>query len=114
MESLQRLVDQLEGNVRQAFLDAIWDITSVAQLQAIIGHLEAGNVEAAILSLNLRAEFFEPLDRALDEAFRMGGVSALAGIPQISAPFPAALASLPDLTGDTSAQNAYRGKSGAD
>ena len=114
MESLRGLVDQLEGNVRQAFLDAIWDITSVAQLQAIIGHLEAGNIEAAILALNLRAEFFEPLDRALDEAFRRGGVSALSGLPQVPDPFPAALASLPDLTGDTSAQNAYRGKSEAD
>lgn len=114
MEQIQKLADRLEGNIRQAFLDAIWDITSVAQLQAIIGHLEAGNVEAAILSLNLRAEFFEPLDRALDDAFRRGGASALSGLPQVPGPFPAALGSLPDLTGDTSAQNASLGKSEAD
>ena len=71
------------------FEEAIADIRSAAQLQAVIGYIEAGNIEAALIALNLRAEFFAPLDDALRQAFNAGGVSALAGLPALPDPFPA-------------------------
>ena len=87
--------------MRRAFEEAITDIRSAAQLQAVIGHLEAGNIEAALIALNLRAEFFAPLDDALRQAFNAGGVSALAGLPALPVPFPLALAWWRALTAAT-------------
>ena len=88
-DNIKAILDRLEPAIRRAFEEAIADIRSAAQLQAVIGHLEAGNVEAAIVALNLRAEFFAPLDDALRAAFNAGGVSALAGLPALPDPFPA-------------------------
>ena len=102
-DNLQAILERLEPAVRRAFEEAIADIRSAAQLQAVIGHLEAGNVEAALIALNLRAEFFAPLDRALTDAFNAGGVSALAGLPALPAPFPLALAWWRALTAATRA-----------
>ena len=113
-DPIRELADKLEPEIRQAFLDAVWDIRSAAKLQTLIGHLEAGNVSAAVTALNLREEFFEPLDRALSRAFLQGGVQALSGIPEVTAPFQAALASLSDFRADTSGPNGLQGKSEAD
>ena len=88
-DNIKAILDRLEPAVRRAFEEAIADIRSAAQLQAVIGHLEAGNIEAALIALNLRAEFFAPLDDSLRAAFNAGGVSALAGLPALPDPFPA-------------------------
>lgn len=88
-DNIKAILDRLEPAVRRAFEEAIADIRSAAQLQAVIGHLEAGDINAAIVALNLRAEFFAPLDDALRQAFNAGGVSALAGLPALPDPFPA-------------------------
>ena len=100
-DKLDTILAQLEPQVRQAFEDAIADIRSAAQLQAVLGHIEAGNIEAALIALNLRAEFFAPLDDALTRAFHAGGVSALAGLPALPVPFPLALAWWRALTAAT-------------
>ena len=100
-DNLQAILERLEPAVRRAFEEAIADIRSAAQLQAVIGHIEAGNIEAALIALNLRAEFFAPLDRALTDAFNAGGVSALAGLPTLPVPFPLALAWWRALTAAT-------------
>lgn len=104
-DNLQAILDRLEPAVRRAFEEAIADIRSAAQLQAVIAHLEAGNVEAALIALNLRAEFFAPLDRALTDAFNAGGVSALSGLPALPVPFPLALAWWRALTAATREPN---------
>ena len=100
-DNLQAILERLEPAVRRAFEEAIADIRSAAQLQAVIGHIESGNIEAALIALNLRAEFFAPLDRALTDAFNAGGVSALAGLPALPVPFPLALAWWRALTAAT-------------
>ncbi|MBO0141503.1 hypothetical protein JZX87_10045 [Agrobacterium sp. Ap1] len=97
----QAVLDKLEPEVRQAFLDALSKITSSAQINTIIAHIEAGNVEAAILALKVDPTFFQPLDRLLSEAFYQGGVTALAALPKIPDPFRAVqrfLASMEDMT----------------
>lgn len=83
-------LDKLEPAIRKAFLEAVEAVTSSAQLRVIIGHLEAGNVNAAITALRLDAAFFGPLDRAINESFYQGGVMALANLPSLSDPFPGA------------------------
>lgn len=84
-----KALDALAPNVRAAFLASIADIKSEAQLSVIVGALERGDIEAALQALNLRAEFFAPLDDALRAAYLQGGANALAGLPVIPDPFPA-------------------------
>jgi len=84
---VQALLDELEPEIRKAFLEAIDRITSQAQLSTITAHLQAGNVDAAILALRLDPVFFQPLDRAIMEAYYRGGVLALASLPRIPDPF---------------------------
>lgn len=98
---VQAILDALEPEVRKAFLDAIGRITSQAQLQTVIGHIQSGNVEAAIAALRVDPVFFQPLDRALSDAYYRGGVAALAALPKIPDPFRVVqrfLASMEDTT----------------
>lgn len=87
---IQAALDTLEPALRKAFFDAVDRVKSTAQLQAIIGHLEAGNTEAAVQALRLDPSFFAPLDRAIGEAHWQGGVMALASLPRLRDPFPGA------------------------
>lgn len=75
-DKLAAILARLEPEVRRAFEEAIADLRSAAQLQAVIGHIEAGNIEAALIALNLRAEFFAQRDALLNLAFWMGFLSA--------------------------------------
>lgn len=84
---IKALLAQLEPVVRLAFERAIQDITSEAQLSAIAGHLASGNVEAAMVALNLRPEFFAPLDDALIAARIEAGRQATRGLPALTDPF---------------------------
>lgn len=80
------LLDELAPQVRAAFIEAITDITSEAQLALIAAHLENRNFEAAILAMNIAPEFFAPLDDALRGVYLRGGVEALAGLPRLKDP----------------------------
>lgn len=105
---VQAILDALEPEVRKAFLDAIGRITSQAQLQTVVGHIQNGNIEAAIAALRVDPVFFQPLDRALSDAYYRGGVAALAALPKIPDPFRAVqrfLASMEDMTAPTCGQD---------
>lgn len=82
-----KLLDKLEPKVRDAFLQSLRDITSEAQLAVIIGALDRGDFESALRALNLRPEFFSPLDDTLRAAYMQGGAEALAGLPRLPDPF---------------------------
>lgn len=100
--NILKILDELEPSVRDAFLTAVADIKSSAQLSVIAGALDRGDIEAALHALNLRAEFFAPLDDALRAAYLQGGADALAGLPRIPDPFQVA-ALWRGLTGETPA-----------
>lgn len=84
-----RALDALAPDVRRAFLAAIADIKSEAQLAMVAGALERGDMDAVYHALNLRAEMFAPLDDALRAAYLQGGRNALAGLPVLTDPFTA-------------------------
>lgn len=84
-----KLLDQLAPEVRDAFVRAVQDIKSEAQLSAIIAALDKGDVTGAVQLLNLRAELFAPLDDTLRAAYLKGGAEALAGLPRLRDPFRA-------------------------
>lgn len=105
---VQAILDALEPEVRKAFLEALGRITSQAQLQTVIGHIQNGNIEAAVAALRVDPVFFQPLDRALSDAYYRGGVAALAALPKIPDPFRAVqrfLASMEDMTAPTCGQD---------
>lgn len=83
---LQALIDALEPAIRAAFLDAVQAMQSEAQIALVIDALEANDMQRLYAVLNIDPRFFVPLDRAINEAFYQGGVSALAGLPVIRDP----------------------------
>lgn len=115
---IQALLDLLEPEIRKAFLDAIQGITSQAQLKAVAGHIEAGNIDAALLALRIDPAFFRPLDRAITDAYYRGGVLALASLPAIPDPFLEAalrsLASMEDMIVPSDGQGNTLGSSSPD
>lgn len=87
---LQDQLDRLEPQFRDAFIASVRDVSSAAQLSAIAGHLEAGNIAAAVAALNLSPGFFAPLDDTIRAAYLTGGRDALSSLPAIASPFPVA------------------------
>lgn len=74
---INKLIDQLSPQVRRAFMASIADIKSEAQLRVIERTIRSGNFDAVFRSLNIRPEFFAPLDEALRLTYTEGGQSAL-------------------------------------
>jgi hypothetical protein len=88
----QRLNAQLakmEPQLRAAFIAAIHDITSTAQIAVIARAIEEGRVDDAVRAIGLQPAFFAPLDDALRAAYLLGGRDAIAALPVI--PDPAGL-----------------------
>ena len=78
---------RLEPKVRRAFLQAIGDIRKAADPASIARLIKAGDIEAAIRAMRFEASLFGPLDRALEEAYREGGIAVLAALPVIRDPY---------------------------
>lgn len=91
-KNIRTTISQLEPVVRKAFLEAVDDIKSEAQMRAIVGALLEGRLDDALSALALGQEFYGPLDRALQESYYQGGIRAIAGLPVI--PDPAGLGKL--------------------
>ena len=110
---IQALLDKLEPEISSAFKDAIGRITSASQLAAVIGALERNDINAVLIALRLDANFFDPMDRAIAQAFWTGGVNALTRLPSIPDPFPAGV-SCSASTVETSARSNGRGNTPQD
>jgi hypothetical protein len=106
---LQRLIDQWEPQVRRAFMDAIADITSQAQLSLIVDAIQSGDMARLQAVLNVDRSFFAPLDRAISAAYIEGGIRALAGLPVIRDPVSLGKWSSAS-TGETPVRSGGRGK----
>jgi hypothetical protein len=85
-KDIRIVIEKMEPKFRKAFLDAVNDIKSEAQLSVIVGALQDGRIEDAIRALHLTPEFFAPLDDALKQAYIEGGRNALLGLPVIADP----------------------------
>lgn len=72
-KSLIDLLDQMAPEVQRAFLDSLNRVTSRVQLRALEQAIASGDVDAVLRILELGAEYFAPLDRALTDAFTRGG-----------------------------------------
>lgn len=72
-KALSAIIDRMEPRIARAFIAAIEDMTTSADLNAVIAHIESGNLEALMRSLNLQADMLAPLDQAISETFAEGG-----------------------------------------
>jgi hypothetical protein len=72
-----------ERRVLRAFREAINSIRDQAVIQEIVRLLEVGNVDGVIELLQLDAATFEPLEEAIRQAYRQGGLTGAAQIGPI-------------------------------
>lgn len=86
---LQRQLDEMEPAFRTAFLQAVQDIRSAAQLAQLVAAIERGDIPRALAVLNVDPAFWAPLDDAIVAAYLRGGRDAIAALPVI--PDPAGL-----------------------
>lgn len=87
--AIQAALDAMEPALRDAFLRAVDDIRSAAQLAQLVDALERGDIQRAMAVLNVDPAFWAPLDDAIVAAYLRGGRDAIAALPVI--PDPAGL-----------------------
>ena len=78
---LAALARRLEPDMQDAFLSAIRNITSEAQLTLLIEAIERGNIDDAIRVLQIRPETFDVLQEQFRATFIAGGAYQLSAIP---------------------------------
>lgn len=87
--AIQAALDAMEPALRAAFMQAVDDIRSAAQLAQLVDALEKGDIPRAMAVLNVDPAFWAPLDDAIVAAYLRGGRDAIAALPVI--PDPAGL-----------------------
>ncbi|WP_313349380.1 phage minor head protein [Paracoccus sp. (in: a-proteobacteria)] len=79
-KDIQAALDRLGPAIRNAFLEAIEQITNAAQMNRLVAAIEAGMIEEAIEALRVEQGFFSPLNEAVRTAYLDGGAIVLAGL----------------------------------
>lgn len=79
-KEIEAALQRLEPAIRDAFLEAIDQITSAAQMRRLVAAIEAGNIEEAIEALRIEQGFFSPLNEAIRQAYLDGGSIVLMGL----------------------------------
>jgi len=72
--SLQELLDQMEPQVRQAFLDAVADITDETVISALEKAIATGNIEYALSILNLDPVVFNQVADSVADIYKYAAV----------------------------------------
>lgn len=85
-QRLEELLDRHEPALRQAFMAAIEDIKSQAEIGRIAELLERGDIDGAIRAVHLDPAAFRAFERAIADAYNDGGTAAVAGLPALRDP----------------------------
>jgi hypothetical protein len=80
---VNELLEPFGQQYQDAFLAAIDDITSRADVRAVIAALELGNYDAAVAALHIDQSVFAPLDLKFREAYQAGGAFEAATLPSV-------------------------------
>ena len=81
LAQIEALTATWEPVVRDAFLEAVREIVSRAEIGRIIEALERGDIEAALAAVHFDGAAFAPVAEAVRQAYVAGGVNAVAGAP---------------------------------
>lgn len=85
-ERITALLDQYAASIRQAFLEAIADITSRLTLSLIVARLEKGDVAGAVEAIGIERGAFNPMLDKIAEAFNAGGTITADNLPVLRDP----------------------------
>lgn len=85
-QRLAALLDRYEPELRAAFMAAIDDIRSQAEVGRIAALLERGDIDGAIRAVHLDPAAFRAFERAIADAYMGGGTAAVAGLPALTGP----------------------------
>lgn len=83
---IEQLTDAWEPVIRLAFIEAVRDLTSRAELGRIVERLERGDIAGAIEAVHLDPAAFRTLDNAIAQAFDAGGSSTIGALPVLRDP----------------------------
>jgi hypothetical protein len=85
-QRLEALSDRFERQLQVAFLAAIDDLRSGAQIGLIAERLERGDIDGALRALNVEPAAFRLFEEGIREAFIGGGVAATGAMPVLRDP----------------------------
>lgn len=85
-ERITALLDQYAASIRQAFLEAIADITSRLTLSVIVARLEKGDIAGAVEAIGVERGAFNPMLDKIAEAFNAGGTITADNLPVLRDP----------------------------
>lgn len=86
LRQFQAAIQLLEPQLKKAFLAAVADIRSAAQILVITRALEEGRIADAVRAVSADPAFWAPLDQGLKSAYILGGRDAIAALPVIPDP----------------------------
>lgn len=86
LRQFQAAIQLLEPQLKKAFLAAVADIRSAAQIAVIVRALEEGRIADAVRAVSADPTFWAPLDDSLRAAYILGGRDAIAALPVIPDP----------------------------
>lgn len=82
-DDIEALLDEHEPKIREAFERAVAEINDYVVLAAIEERLRAGDIEGAMDLMAITPSAFGIVADAYEEAFRAGGMAAIATVPTI-------------------------------
>lgn len=81
-KTLLELADDWVPEIRQAFLDAIQDVTDTVILNQVIAAIQAGDPDRAFKALGLSDAALRPITAAIERAFEAGGMAVGSTFPR--------------------------------
>lgn len=85
-EILENLASEWDLAIREAWRQALANITSNIVISRIIELLEKGDVPGAIEAMNLEPEMFSRVEVAIVQAYSAGGIAAVDAMPRLMDP----------------------------
>lgn len=76
-----QLIDAFDPVLRRAFLESVYNLRDAAHFDQIARMVEAGDLEGAIRAVGLDPVAFRPFDKAMTDAFEIGGNATATVIP---------------------------------
>jgi hypothetical protein len=81
---IEKLLEDLQPEIRAAFLSAVDDLKSGADLKRLLERLTAGDVEGALRAMNLDPAAFGGFAKALEDAFNTSGAATVGMLPKLT------------------------------
>jgi len=70
---LDSLIKEFEPSVQKAFRESVDNIRNPASMSRLIQHIDAFDIDAVARELKINPASFRPIDKAVSEAFEVGG-----------------------------------------